>query len=181
MDCLFSSGSAVGSHVDSLNLQSHYLISCTRSLLTPSHDHHQECHRQAKDSPHGTSQSSLLSSPHPKPQAKSSLWAQIPFSSLPRLPEAPGCPRAWELHGPSLFTGRPPTSSGSPEPQTAVSHPWVMPMACLWPNTHPVIALGKCSQTLHVLPPQTTESCAGVDKGSTLLHIYLTQGEPETK
>ena len=59
MDCLFSLGSAMGSHGEGLHLQSHSLISHRRPLCALSHGCHQAqaqaCHHQAKDSPQGTS------------------------------------------------------------------------------------------------------------------------------
>jgi hypothetical protein len=98
----------VGSHGESLCLQSCCLIFWRRPLCTPSHNHHQAqtAAHWAKDNHSGTGWSSLLPplSGH-QPQVRSSLLAQILFYALPQLVAAPGCPRVWEPHGPSLFIG----------------------------------------------------------------------------
>lgn len=93
--------STLGISGEGLHLQSQSwsLISQRSPLCTLSHNYHQACHRQDKDSPHGTSWSS------PSPAYGSLLCSQVL-----RVPAAQGCSRAWEPQGPSLLTAWGPTS-----------------------------------------------------------------------
>lgn len=136
--------STLGISGEGLHLQSQSwsLISQRSPLCTLSHNYHQACHRQDKDSPHGTSWSS------PSPAYGSLLCSQVL-----RVPAAQGCSRAWEPQGPSLLTGM-----GTHKPPLAFcllrlcfSTPRAVPQC--FPTdqqTCPGIAWDKCSQTPQV-------------------------------
>ena len=120
------------SHGEGLCLQSCCLISCRRPLYSSSHG------PPPSPSLSLSSQETSWMSPVRLPQARSCSWVQTPFSALLQLPVAPGCPRAWELRGSSLFT-----DSETPEPALALlslrlyfpTPKWCL-SASLQPNTH---------------------------------------------
>ena len=112
------------SHEEGLCLQSHCLISHRRPLCTSSHNPHQA--------------SLPLTSQGLSPWDQLQLPFSLPTSLCRQLPVAPGCPRAWELCGSSLFT-----DSETPEPVLALlslrlycpTPKWCL-RASLQPNTH---------------------------------------------
>jgi hypothetical protein len=135
MDCLFSSGSSMGSNGEEFCLKSHNLILCRRPLCTPI----QGCD-QAKSKPAAADKPSTLpllcgtsqnTSPWLFPLGPR-LWAPSQCSALPQHPVVPGCPRAWEPDGPGLLA-----DPGTPRPALAV--PWASdcppPSPEKWPHT----------------------------------------------
>jgi hypothetical protein len=126
MYCFFPLRSAVGSHGEGLHLQSHSLVSHRRTFWAPSHNHHQACHRQAKDNHRGISQNSPTRNLHLRPRARCSLRApNSVFSSSSILggawmSKSPWSPWLRPHHRP----WDPQASFGFPMPQAVLSHPW---------------------------------------------------------
>lgn len=84
---------AMGNHEKGFCLQSLCLVSDKRTLCVPSHNCHQVCLCQAKDN-HPLGQARAPTSLSPGLVAVPSLLAATPFSALPRLSAAPGCPES---------------------------------------------------------------------------------------
>lgn len=124
VDCLFSSGSTMGSHGEGLHLYSPLQISCGRTLCAPSHCHHQAqaqtYSHQAKVLPPtaGTSQSS----PYPGLELhQSPLRSQLfcSFQCCLDVQESEN-QTPWPCRRP----GDAQASFSGPMPQTMLLHPW---------------------------------------------------------
>jgi hypothetical protein len=152
MDCLFSSGSAVGSHGEGLCLQSHCLISLRRPLFTPSYNCHQDNH-QAKDNHYGISQSCPV--PTPWTSARPSIHSQLFLYSQGQLgvqgsenPTALATSKVW---------GPPEAAPAFPKSHTVLSHPGSSVQVLLY-SPHPL----WCGVNAVKLPPPLPPSSCGI-------------------
>jgi hypothetical protein len=157
MDCLFSSGSAMGSNGPGLSLKSWLpsLLQKVSQHSQPGSPPSQTTHRANQGiSPPRRTQLDLPLLFSPPAQARSSPWTPTLFSTLLQHPVASGVPKSLRTDVSSLHAGpgsppsqllqSPGTSDCAPLPPRAWSH------GCSWPDPQ---ARRKRSQNSHIPPP----------------------------